>query len=99
MPYSGDDVLECGADFVVHDLDCDFVAVVCDALHDRFVGGDAVLVLFCLKWGGKDDVAVAVVRDHDVLVSAACTDGEAPCVVRVQFVDGTDVDVEFVGRG
>ena len=56
-----------------------------------------MFVFFVLKWGGEDDVAVAVVCDHDVLVSTACTDGELPCVVGVKFVDGADVDVEFVG--
>ena len=38
-----------------------------------------------------------MVRDHDVLVSNAGIDGEANCVISIQFTDGHDLEKELVG--
>ena len=96
IPGFGDGIFECGADFIVHDLDVDIVVVVGEALHDGAIGHNAVFVNFTLEWGTKDDIAVTMVGDHGVLVAAACTDGEVASVVCVEFVDWVNADVEFV---
>ena len=45
----------------------------------------------------QDGIAVAVVGKHDVLVATARADGESSHIVRVEFADGFDIDMEFVG--
>lgn len=44
----------------------------------------------------QDGIAVAVVGKHDVLVATARADGESSHIVRVEFADGFDIDMEFV---
>ena len=88
LPDLADYLFECSAEFSVHDLDVNFVAVVGELLHDGFVGSNAVHVAFALEWGNEDDIAVTVVGDHDGLVATACTNGEAGSVICVEFSDG-----------
>ena len=39
------------------------------------------------KGTNQDCIGCIVVRDHEILVAAACSDGESPSVVREQFVE------------
>ena len=91
-----DDIFECSADFVVHDLDVDFVVVFGEVLHDGVVGSDAAFAAFALEWGAKDDIAVTVVDDHVVLVATVCTNVEAAGVICANFADWVNANVEFV---
>ncbi len=49
--------------------------------------------------GTEDCIALAVVGDYDVLVAAACLDGESPSVVGVELRKCKIRDVELIGRG
>ena len=66
----------------------DDVTASLDAGHDAGVGRDAVAVFLCLEGLDEDGICVAVVGDHQVLVAAAGSDGEASCVVCVERADG-----------
>ena len=59
-----------------------------EAGHNAGVGRYVVAVFSCLEWLYEDGVCVAVVGDHQVLVTAAGADGEASCVVYVERADG-----------
>ena len=54
-------------------------------------------IIHFFEWHRQYQIGIAVVRDHDVLVSTAGTDGEATCVVSIKFNDGRDSDNELVG--
>ena len=54
-----------------------------------------MLVLSRFKWASEDDVCVAVVGNHDILVTAAPL-GKLAGVVGVQPTDVLDPDMEFV---
>ena len=45
----------------------------------------------------EDEVAVAVVGQHDVLVATARFDGEAAHVIGVKFGDVVDLDMDLTG--
>jgi hypothetical protein len=49
--------------------------------------------------GTKNYIALAVIGDCDVLVAAACPDGESPGVVGVELGKWDARDVELVCRG
>ena len=99
VPVFFDDAFVFGTGFVVKDLGSDGVPAHLEAVHAGVVGGDAVLVLASLEIGLEDGVGVAVVGNHDVLIAAAGTDGEASGVLCVQLFDGLDSDVDFVRAG
>ena len=65
--------------------------------HDRVLGLDAVFVFPVLEYGVKDGVGVSMIGNHDVFFAAAGTEGGAAHVISVQFVDGFDTDLDFVG--
>ena len=65
-----------------------YVTESLEAGHDAGVFRDAVAVFLCLEGLDEDDVCVAVVGDHQVLVAAAGADGEASCVVCLERADG-----------
>ncbi len=70
--------LEFGADFIVEDLEINFVPTVGEAAHDGVVGGQSMFVGPVDIWGTEDCIAAAVEGDGDVLVAAASPDGESP---------------------
>ena len=47
----------------------------------------------------EDGVGVAVVCDHDVLISTARLDGETFTIIGVQLAGGLIEDMEFIGGG
>ena len=85
--------------FIVKDLVVYNVAASLEAGHDAGVGWDAVAVFACLEGLEEDDVGVAVIGDHEVLVAAVGADREASRVVGVERADGFHPDVELFGRG
>ena len=73
------------------------MAASLEAGHDTGEGRDAVVVFLCLEGLNDDDVGVAVIGDHQVLVAAAGADSEASCFVCVERADGFYPDVELSG--
>ena len=53
-------------------------------------------ILPCLEWHLCYNIGIAVVFDHDVLVSTVGTDRETTRAVSIQFTDGRDLDKELV---
>ncbi len=47
----------------------------------------------------KDEVAIGVISNHDILVARTCFDREAAGIVRVEFADGDNSDEDLIGRG
>ena len=45
----------------------------------------------------KDGVGLSMIGDHNVFFASAGTEGGEAHVISVQFVDGFDTDVDFVG--
>jgi hypothetical protein len=87
LPLLFDDAFVVCAGFVIENLEIDSVAAVAETLHDGVVRFNTVCIFFGLEGGCEDHVGIAVVCDHDVLVSFAGTNREAAGVVRVQFAD------------
>ncbi len=57
-----------------------------------FVGSVSIL-------GTEDCIDLALVDDRDVLIAAACLDGESPGVLSVELGKWKVHDVELIGRG
>ncbi len=52
----------------------------------------------------KDQVAICMVHNHDILVAQACPDRETTCVVGIELAEREHIDKDFVrskfwGRG
>ncbi len=47
----------------------------------------------------KDEVAIGVMGNHDILVARLCLDWEAAGIVRVECADGDNPDEDLIGRG
>jgi hypothetical protein len=54
-------------------------------VHDGVVGTQSTFVRSVGIRGTENYIALAVIGDYDVLVAAACSDGESPCVVSVKL--------------
>ena len=54
-------------------------------------------ILSCIKWNHYYKIGIAVVRNHDVLVSTMGTDGEATRVFTIRLTDGHDMEKELIG--
>ena len=96
VPVFGDGVAVFCAGLIVKELVFDYMAALLEFRHDASVGWDVVAVVFGLEGLDEDDVGVAVVGEHDVLVATARTDGEATHVVGEELADGSDPNMEFV---
>jgi hypothetical protein len=72
--------------FVVEDLLFDNDVSGFETRHDLVVCWDAVMVGLGLEWLYQDCIGPSVVCQHDILVSALCTDWEAAHVVGIQGV-------------
>ena len=83
IPVLLDDTLVFISDFVINNLEVDLVALRSEAVHNRVVGCNAILVLIGIKGGDKYCVGVIMVSGQDVLITAVRSDGEAPSVVFV----------------
>jgi len=46
---------------------------------------------------GKNDIGVAMVSNHDILIAASCSDRESPRVVCVELADVLYTEVYFTG--
>ena len=80
-PFFRDDLAVFGADLVVKDLVFNDVAALFDFGYDASVSWYAVAVVCGLEGLDEDDVGVAVVGKHDVLVATTRADREAVHVV------------------
>ena len=85
------------AGFVVEDLVVNDVAALLEAGHDARVCGDTVAILAGLEGFNKDDVGVAMVSNHEVLVATAGAEWEAAYVVSVESAGGLDREVDLFG--
>ena len=97
VPVFGDDSAIFCTGLIVEDLVFGDVAALLELGYDSDVGGDTVAVVFGLKGSNRDDVGLAVVCKHDVLVAAARTDGDAAHVISKELADGLDPNVAIVG--
>jgi len=99
VPFMGDAVDVCSASFVVEDLGVNFEATRFEAFHDDVVCWNTMMIRFSLEGLDKDDVGGVMVCEHDVLVTAQSTDGEAAHIVGEESRERDFDDVEFIGRG
>ena len=99
VPFLGDDAAVFCTGLVVEDLVFDDLASLLEIGHDASVGWYAVAIVFGLEGFDEDDIVVAVVGEHDVLVVAARTDGEAAHVIGEKLADGLDPNVKLIGSG
>ncbi len=99
LPSNGDGMLVVRACFVVKDLKIYCETTCSQTGHDGIVGSNAVLVAPGLEGLLKDEVAIDVMGNHDILVARLCLDREAAGIVRVEFADGDDPDEDLIGSG
>ena len=85
------------AGFVVEELLVNGVATLLEAGHDAGVCGDTVAIVAGLEGFNEDDVGVAMVSNHKVLVVAVGAGWEAACVVGVESAGGLDPEVDLFG--
>ena len=71
------------------------MADILDTRHDSVVIRDAVSVVPRLEGFDQNGIGVDVVRQHNVVVAVAVSDGEASHVICVEFAYGLNDDVEF----
>jgi hypothetical protein len=64
--------------FIVKDLQVNLNAACFETYHDGIVCRDAMVVHFGLDGLHQDDIYRIVIREHNVLVTAHCTDWEVP---------------------
>ena len=81
--------------FVVEDLVFDNMAALLEAGHDAGVCEDTVAILAGLGDFNEDDVSVAMVSDHELLVAAVGAEWEAACVVGVESSGVLDPEVDI----
>ena len=81
FPFVGDTVDVRGTCFFVKYLRANRNIPCLQPFHDDVVGGDAMMISFCLEWLDKDSIGSVVVCKHDVLVPTHGSDGEAAHVV------------------
>ena len=95
----GDRALESGAGFVIHDMERGGLVGCGETRVNVRVGGDAVCIFFGCKRSNEDSVAVAVERDHDVLIATARPRLKSAGVVREEAVDWKLMEFNTVGFG
>ena len=87
FPFERDGMFVRCAGLVVQDLEVNQQAPDRETRHDCAVGCDAINVLFAFEGLLQDEVAILVVRNHDVLVARSGSYREASGVIRIQFAD------------
>ena len=95
VPVILDDASVFCTGFVVKHLGGDGMSERFETSHDGVVGSNAVFVLASPEDGLEDGVGVAVVGDHDVLITTAGSDGEQASLIGVELFDGLHTDVDF----
>ena len=83
------------AGFVVEDLVANDVDAHLEAGHNAGVCGDTVAIFAGLEGFDEDDVGVAMLDNHEVLVAAMGADLEAARVVGVESAGGLGPEVEL----
>jgi hypothetical protein len=71
--------------FIVEDVELWGIFVGLELLMETGPGGGQFAGLVGLEWFRKDDVAVIVVEDHDVIVTARRLYWELACLVGVRL--------------
>ena len=97
IPFEHDGLFVGCAGFIVKDLEGHGEAPGGETCHDGVVGGDAVGVSSCLERLLENQIAVGMIGNHYVLVARTGLDRKTTCVICVEFADGNNLDVEFVG--
>ena len=69
------------------------MAAIIETRHDSVVCHNSVLVMPALEGFNQNGIGGEVVRQHNVVVSAAEADGEAANVICVKLYDGLNDDV------
>ena len=97
LPYVSDVAMVLLSGFVAKDLVVNDVAALLEASHYAGVCGDTVAILAGMEGFNEDDVGVAMVSNHEVLVAAAGAEWEAACVVGVESAGGIEPEVDLFG--
>ena len=99
LPGDSDGVLVGCTCLVVEELKINHKTTGRQTGHDGVVSFDAVLVTPGFEGLLKDEIAIGVVGNRDILVARACSDGEPTGIIGVELADGQDTDEELIGRG
>ena len=71
------------------------MAAILETRHDTVIRRDLVSVVPGLEGFNQNGIGVDVLRQHNVVVAVAVSDGEASHVICVEFAYGLNDDVEF----
>jgi hypothetical protein len=82
-PRKGDCLFEGSAGVVVHDLDINRQPFCSQMSHDDVVGSKMMGIALGFEGLLEDQVAICMVRNHDILVARACPDRETTCVISI----------------
>ena len=97
VPILGDCPTILGTCFVVQNLVVNSVPIGFEALHNAMISWKSMAVMTRLKGLDKNCIRVAVVSEHDVLITTARSYREATHVVSIQLADGLCPDEDFIG--
>ena len=78
-------------------MEVDLQDTVAETTYNGGARLELMLVLTCFEWSHKNEIAIALVGKYYILVATVCTDREATSIISVEFVDGVETDVDFVG--
>ena len=82
-PRKGDCLFEGSAGFIVHDLEINRQTPCSQRSHDDVVGSKTMGIALGFEGLLEDQVAICMVRNHDILVARACPDRETTCVAGI----------------
>ncbi len=103
-PRKGDCLFEGSSGFIVYDLEINRQTPCSQTSHDDVVGSKTMSIVLGFERLLEDQVAICMVRNHDILVAQACPDRETTCVVGIELAEREHIDKDFVrgkfqGRG
>ena len=98
IPFEGDCFFIGGAGFVIQNLEIHREPPVCQMHHNGVIRCNAVAVALGFEGLLENEVAIGMEGNHDVLVAAACSDGEAARVVGEELAEWLCDDKDLVGR-
>ena len=87
----------CNAGFIAENLGVDPVAALFEAGNNIVVRRNVMTITLRLRGFYVYGFSVAVVGDHDVLITTAIVDREPAHIISVEFADVGYLDVQFFG--
>ncbi len=98
IPLEGGCFFLSGARFVILDLEINREHIGCHTNHDGVVGCNAVVVTLGLEGLLRNEVAIGVEGNHDLLVARASSDREVASVDGEELAEQFCYDKDLVGR-